>query len=166
MRRVSRSEKTMSAVIGTNAATDQKSTKPTKFANTSVAGRLVGRFGCDFSGNKCGVSERLVLNSTQVAELLHCSVRSVEDHARTGLLPGYKVGDGWIFLPDMVIDAIRVLALEEAEKRKSPKPKYRIDPIAVANTPKTKRVPAGMEHLTAAERESILKPVAVNPGVH
>ena len=62
-----------------------------------------------------------ILNSNQVAELLGCSIRTVEDHARSGTLKGTKFGDGWIFLSDMVIEDIRTKCIEEADQRKKPK---------------------------------------------
>ena len=103
-----------------------------------------------------------VLTSSQVAEILHCSSRTVEDHARSGALPGYRFGDGWVFVSDLVIDALRDLSRAEAASRKTPKPK--IDPITIANTSKSKRAPAGMESMTESERASILK--RVNPIAH
>lgn len=106
----------------------------------------------------------IILTSDQVAELLYCSARSVEDHARVGTIPGVKIGEGWIFVSDMVIDAVRILAREEADKRKAPKPKF--DPIVVANTAKTKRVPAGMESLSAEARAKILSSKAGVVEVH
>lgn len=61
-----------------------------------------------------------ILNSTQVADLLGCSIRTVEDHARSGTLKGTKFGDSWIFLSDMVIEDIRIKCEAEAEQRKKP----------------------------------------------
>lgn len=63
-----------------------------------------------------------ILNSSQVAEMLGCTPRTVEDHARAGTLKGTKFGEGWIFLSDMVIEDIRIKCETEAmEKRKPPK---------------------------------------------
>lgn len=52
-----------------------------------------------------------IMTTAEVAALLHCSTRTVEDHARAGTLPGYKFGDSWIFVSDVVIDAVRELSL-------------------------------------------------------
>lgn len=61
-----------------------------------------------------------ILNSTQVAEMLGCTTRTVEDHARAGTLKGTKFGESWIFLSDMVIEDIRTKSETEAEQRKKP----------------------------------------------
>jgi excisionase family DNA binding protein len=67
-----------------------------------------------------------ILNSTNVSELLKCSVRTVEDYARSGRLPSLKIGDGWIFPTDALIQAVNRMAIEESEKRAQP-----CKPIAV-----------------------------------
>jgi hypothetical protein len=101
----------------------------------------------------------MILTSPQLADILHCSPRTIEDHARAGTLPGVKIGDAWIFVSDIILDAVRDLSRAEADSRKAPKPKR--DPVVVANTSKTKRIPAGMEHLTEAERNAIFGKVSL-----
>ena len=59
-----------------------------------------------------------LLESPQVADMLRCSVRTVEDHARSGILPGVKFGEGWVFPFDALMRAINRLAEEEASRRK------------------------------------------------
>jgi len=61
-----------------------------------------------------------LLDPTQVAELLKCSVRTVEDHARAGTLPGVKFGDGWVFPSDALLRAVNRMAEEEAARRSRP----------------------------------------------
>ena len=61
-----------------------------------------------------------ILNSTQVAEMLGCTSRTVEEHARTGTLKATKFGESWIFLSDLVIEDIRIKCEVEAEQRKKP----------------------------------------------
>ena len=61
-----------------------------------------------------------LMDSTVVAELLHCSVRTVEDHARNGTLPALKIGDGWIFPSEALLKAVNRMAEEGAEKRSRP----------------------------------------------
>lgn len=53
-----------------------------------------------------------ILTAEQVAELLHCSRRTVEDHARAGTLPGAKFGDGWVFATDLLMETIKKISLE------------------------------------------------------
>ena len=67
-----------------------------------------------------------ILNSKDVAELLQCSVRTVEDYARAGRLPSLKFGDGWVFPSDVLIQAVNRMAEVEAAKRAEPQ-----KPIAV-----------------------------------
>lgn len=63
-----------------------------------------------------------LLDPPQVADLLRCSVRTVEDHARSGTLPGVKFGEGWVFPFDALMRAINRLAEEEASRRSKPEP--------------------------------------------
>lgn len=62
-----------------------------------------------------------ILTTEEVAELLKCSTRTVEDHARSGRIPGAKFGDGWVFAADLVVEAVKRISLEEA-KRRAPAP--------------------------------------------
>lgn len=66
----------------------------------------------------------VVMTPQQVSDLLRCSVRTVEDHARAGTLPGVKFGDGWVFPTDALLRAINKLAEEGAAQRATP-PKTR-----------------------------------------
>lgn len=61
-----------------------------------------------------------LMDSTQVAGLLKCSERTVEDHARAGRLPAVKFGDGWMFPVEALLRAINRLAEDEAAKRLKP----------------------------------------------
>ena len=87
-----------------------------------------------------------IMNAEQVAALLGCSKRTVEDHARDGTLPGAKFGDGWVFAADLVVEAVKRLSLE----RQKPKPTM----ARVAGRP-TKRLP-GMAHLSEQAVSEIL----------
>lgn len=91
-----------------------------------------------------------ILNSTQVAEMLGCTPRTVEDHARSGTLKGTKFGDSWIFLSDMVIEDIRFKCEEEAKQRSKPKAT-----LAQVKT-KAKAVPPGMEYMPSHAIRQIL----------
>lgn len=61
-----------------------------------------------------------LMDSTQVATLLKCSERTVEDHARAGRLPAVKFGDGWMFPTEALLRAVNRMAEEEAVKRQQP----------------------------------------------
>lgn len=77
-----------------------------------------------------------ILTTAQVAELLRCSERTVEDYARAGRIPGAKFGEGWVFAADLVVEAVKRISLEEAEKRSKPAAPT---PVAVAVAPKPSR---------------------------
>jgi excisionase family DNA binding protein len=105
------------------------------------------------------VSELLkpILNAQEAADLLQCSVRSVQDYARSGRLPGVKFGDGWVFSSDLLVETVKKLSIEEAEKRSRP-----VRPIGVqVRTPKRK--PPGMGHLSHEEIDHILSGKAQPP---
>ncbi|MEZ2297299.1 helix-turn-helix domain-containing protein [Variovorax sp. RCC_210] len=57
---------------------------------------------------ECGVR---LLTAAQVAELLQCTVQTVEIAARDGRLPGVQYGRAWLFPEDALIEALRVQAL-------------------------------------------------------
>lgn len=61
-----------------------------------------------------------LMTAPQVADLLRCSVRTVEDHARSGTLPGVKFGEGWVFPFDALMRAVNRLAEDGAAKRAEP----------------------------------------------
>ncbi len=61
-----------------------------------------------------------ILTAEEVAELLRCSVRTIEDHARAGRIPGHKFGDGWVFAADLVVEAVKEMSLEGAKRRRRP----------------------------------------------
>jgi excisionase family DNA binding protein len=61
-----------------------------------------------------------LMDSTQVAGLLKCSERTVEDHARAGRLPAVKFGDGWMFPTEALLRAVNRMAEDEAARRAKP----------------------------------------------
>lgn len=63
------------------------------------------------------------LNCAQVAELLECSEKTVQIHARSGELPGLKFGEDWIFPSEALLERLNSVALERANERRQDKPK-------------------------------------------
>ena len=61
-----------------------------------------------------------LLDSKAVADLLCCSVRTAEDHARNGSLPAVKFGDGWLFPSEALLRAVNRMAEETAAQRAKP----------------------------------------------
>lgn len=63
-----------------------------------------------------------VMDAAQVAELLRCSVKTVEDWARRGALPGLKPSGCWVFPAGALAVALDALAAQQAGERQAPKP--------------------------------------------
>ena len=68
-----------------------------------------------------------ILDADTVAAMLGCSTRTVEDHARAGVLPGTKFGEGWVFVDELVVDAVRRKSIAEAEQRAKPRTPNAVD---------------------------------------
>jgi len=79
-----------------------------------------------------------VLDAAEVAALLRCSVKTVEEHARRGTLPGDKFGDAWVFPRAALIACLNERAVEAAAKRRReaerPAPLARAHPPAPGHT--------------------------------
>ena len=59
-----------------------------------------------------------VMNEQAVAAALGCSIRTVQDRARSGELPGLKFGDeGWVFPIQALNAALNEQAIEKAAER-------------------------------------------------
>lgn len=59
------------------------------------------------------MSDKIVFNEGEMAELLGCSVYTVQEHARAKRLPGLLYGNsGWIF----PVDAVRAYLTNQALK--------------------------------------------------
>lgn len=57
----------------------------------------------------------------ELAKRLGCAPTTIEEHARRGVLPGLKFGDGgWIFPAGATDQRLNELALEQAEQRRKP----------------------------------------------
>lgn len=96
------------------------------------------------------------LNSEQVATLLNCSPRTVEDNARDGTFPATKFGDSWIFVPELIYDAVKTISITEAAERRAAKTKSATLTI-VPNASKTKRKSLpGLGHLSDEAVREIL----------
>lgn len=61
-----------------------------------------------------------IYTADQAAQLLGCSVKTVEELARQGELPGIKPGGGWVFPAGALAQRLDQLALEQAARRRSP----------------------------------------------
>jgi excisionase family DNA binding protein len=95
-----------------------------------------------------------ILTAPEVAELLCCSVKTVENHARAGTIPGAKFGDGWVFVSELVIEAVKTISQQEAAQRAQPQRKAKGFKVAENN----QRKPPGMKHLSEEAIRQILTP--------
>ena len=77
------------------------------------------------------------IDSTQCAELLRCTPEQVEELARTGEIPGLKLGRSWLFVRHDLLTYLAEKARLEAEQRRARrqpgimpivKPKRRVPP--------------------------------------
>lgn len=66
------------------------------------------------------VPSNAILDVEQVASLLRCSTKTVEEKARRGTLPGLKFGDGWVFPSEALLAHLNQMALKEALVRGQP----------------------------------------------
>lgn len=95
-----------------------------------------------------------ILSAQEVADLLCCSVKTVENHARAGSIPGAKFGDGWVFSAELVIEAVKTISLKEATDRAQPHRKAKGFKVMENNM----RKPPGMKHLSEEAIRQILSP--------
>lgn len=77
-----------------------------------------------------------VLDVAAVATLLRCSIKTVEERARAGDLPGLKYGDGWVFPAGALAQRLNELALEQSEFRKRPRATAAITKLSAKNEPR------------------------------
>lgn len=91
-----------------------------------------------------------ILNAEQVAELLHCSRRTVEDHARAGTLPGAKFGEGWVFVTELLMETVKQMSVKPAAEAKKTKAR-----LVMVEKPGAKK-PPGMAHLSEHAIREIL----------
>lgn len=95
-----------------------------------------------------------IMNAQEVAQLLGCSIKTVENQARAGRIPGTKFGDGWIFVTELVIEAVKSISQREAEQRTQPQRKAKAFKV-IENL---RHKPPGMKHLSDEAIRQILTP--------
>ena len=59
------------------------------------------------------------IDSTQCAELLRCTREQIEELARSGEIPGLKLGRSWLFVRQDLLAYLAEKAREEAEQRRA-----------------------------------------------
>lgn len=76
-----------------------------------------------------------ILTVEELAALCKCSPRTAEDKARSGVLPGLKMGESWIFPTEATLRAINRLAEEEATTRAKPTEARAVKKLVPVKTP-------------------------------
>ncbi len=66
------------------------------------------------------------IDSATCAELLNCSVAHLHRLARSGAIPGAKVGKGWVFVHDDILDWLRARARPKTATRPVGRPRKRL----------------------------------------
>lgn len=78
-----------------------------------------------------------IYTAEQLAPMLGCSVKTVEEKARLGLLPGLLLGDGgWVFPAGALALRLDQLAIEQSAERRRPRPPSATTIPAQASKPK------------------------------
>jgi hypothetical protein len=95
-----------------------------------------------------------ILTAQEVAQLLCCSVKTIENHARAGIIPGAKFGDGWVFASELVIETVKAISQQEAAARAQPQRKANGFKVMENH----QRKPPGMKHLSEEAIRQILTP--------
>ena len=62
-----------------------------------------------------------LVDDVLLAQALNCKPETVHDRALAGDLPGVKLGRGWVFPREAVLEAINDLAREQAKARRAGK---------------------------------------------
>ena len=81
----------------------------------------------------------------ELAKRLGCAPTTIEEHARRGVLPGLKFGDGgWIFPAGATDQRLNEIALEQAAARRRPAPTPSGMLWAVPTRKRTKKAPPAL----------------------
>ena len=78
------------------------------------------------------MQDDITLNADAAAALLHAENETVLQYARSGELPGTRIGKSWVFMRDDVIAFLRKQISQDTERRL----RTRAAPLAVALEPK------------------------------
>ncbi len=79
-----------------------------------------------------------IMSTAQWAELLGCSVKTLQERLRTGDLPGEKFGDDWVCPTEAMLQRINEIAVEKMMERRKQR-----TPAAVLR-PSGKRTPPSL----------------------
>ena len=99
------------------------------------------------------------LNATQAADMLFADIETILILARSGELPGAKVGKSWVFLREDVIEFLRGRVRAETGQRKQP---VLPDAVLMPRPSRQRRQPpraAGITHAARRERAAHSKAI-------
>lgn len=94
------------------------------------------------------IRDDITLNADDAAALLHAESETILQYARSGELPGTRIGKSWVFMRDDVIAFLRKQISHDTEQRLRTK----AAPLAVALQPKQnmrRRPPPALPSLKA-----------------
>lgn len=74
------------------------------------------------------MSDTEIIGTEECATLLHCTSEQVEELARAGEIPGFKVGRPWLFVRSDLLAYLAQKARSEAEERRSRRQKREVVP--------------------------------------
>jgi excisionase family DNA binding protein len=99
------------------------------------------------------MSDDITLNADDAAALLHAESETILQYARSGELPGTRIGKSWVFMRDDVIAFLRkqISIDTEARQRRS----TTTAPVAIVMQPKP----------SSRRRQPPLLPVTASKGV-
>ena len=75
-----------------------------------------------------------ILTVADVAEILHCDVKTVSERLVSGDLPGTKFGRSWVVPAAALYQRVNEIAIEKSEERRKAAPP--VLPAPDANAPK------------------------------
>ena len=94
----------------------------------------------------------ITLNAEEAAALLHAESETVMQYARSGELPGTRIGKSWVFMRDDVIAFLR----KQISKDTAMRLQIKTTPLAVSSKPAQKprrRTPPVLPSLPTATRQ-------------
>lgn len=87
-----------------------------------------------------------IVTAAEAAQLLQCSVKTVEERLREGDLPGEKFGDGWILPTQALIERVNEIAVAKMLERRKGRAEPRA-PQLVAVGGRGRRAPPALPSL-------------------
>ena len=111
-------------VIGDPSATLGRAARSPNFRYTAYLGlatRLMENAPSTGSSSRPFSWSPRTISAEALAEVLECTLETINSEAARGALPGLKIGRGWIFPTEALEESLNERARREAEKRRQPR---------------------------------------------